>query len=346
MGGLRKGMKFTSSAIIAPDTDPSGIISQHTDRLDREKREREERIKNTIANMSEERKERQTTFKENRQNATKRIDELERLMPNLKQNLYTKLLNSAKNKGVETAIKENQKEIEEFKSLADELLDLKKSLGKEASYEYNNLLSSLAVDVDPNFLLYIDFTNYFKANVLAKCVKGVTPENKVILQTKLEDAGLFDFKGEPNSLIRASLKYFPDYIHLMNVDDACIALIIDPSKFKRLSAENKSIMFNNTAYMKRILTKNDELFLYLPYDYLDVLVDKDPGFVGRLIAKNPSVLSNFYPGFFADHYKEIKYMFSDLNKTKLKEVFKDWVWKFPELGEYFGIQTDNATLGV
>lgn len=346
MGGLRKGMKFTVSAKTLPDTDPSGLISQHTAELDREKRKRQERINNTIANMSEERKERQTTFKENRQNATKRIDELERLIPNLKQSLFTKLLNSAKIKGVETAVVENKKELDEFKALADELLALKKSLGKTPSYEYNNLLLSLSENVDPNFLLYIDFNKYFKSGVLAKCIKGLTPTNKVALQTKLEDAGLFDFKGEPNSLIRASLKYFPDYIHLMNVDDACIALIIDPSKFKRLSAENKSIMFNNVTYIKRVLTKNDELFLYLPYDYLDVLVDKDPGFVGRLIAKNPSVLSNFYPGFFADHYKEIKYMFSDLNKTKLKEVFKDWVWKFPELGEYFGIQTDSATLGV
>lgn len=322
-------------------------ILDGTEKSDEARRKTAERVERTHKTITPERKERQENTMNEKTLAAKHLGEVAKKVDDLKQELYTKLSNAVKNnESVEKALQENKAELDELKVLSVKLSDLSKTISKHSSYAYNDLIMDLAKNVDPNFCAYADLSKNINAVVFTKCVRTMSLETKKTLQSRLEKAGLFAYKRGLNPLMRTALKYFPDYIHLMNVDDACVALALDPSKFKNLSTENKSIMFNSTTYLKRVLTKNNDLLLYLPYDYLDQLAKKDPSYVGRLIANDPNVLNNFYPAFFADHYRDMKYIFADVNKSKFKEVLKDWVWKFPELGTYFNINTNEETFNV
>ena len=64
---------------------------QNTERYDKKRRESEENAKKTILSISPERKERQNKYKLTKEEATKRIEKLEKLIETLKKRFRNKV---------------------------------------------------------------------------------------------------------------------------------------------------------------------------------------------------------------------------------------------------------------
>ena len=130
---------------------------QNTERYDKKRRESEENAKKTILSISPERKERQNKYKLTKEEATKRIEKLEKLIETLKKDLETKLITLSNEFGATSSIKAVKEELKELKSCSDELVELSKLFGKEPAYEYNALLLKLASNVNSEFSLYANY---------------------------------------------------------------------------------------------------------------------------------------------------------------------------------------------
>ena len=113
---------------------------QLTDRYDEKRRKSKANAEKTNLSISPERKERQNKYKLTKEEATKRIEKLEKLIETLKKDLETKLITLSNEFGATSSIKAVKEELKELKTCSDELVDLSKLFGEEPTYEYNTLL--------------------------------------------------------------------------------------------------------------------------------------------------------------------------------------------------------------
>ena len=318
---------------------------QNTERYDKKRRESEENAEKTNLSISPERKERQNKYKLTKEEATKRIEKLEKLIETLKKDLETKLITLSNEFGATSSVKAVKEELKELKSCSDELVELSKLFGKEPAYEYNALLLKLASNVNPEFSLYANYEKSLNLTMLSKAVKSIEGKNKKTLKNKLEKIGFFeDVSGNISSEI---CKYFPEYINkLTDISQVCFTLTLDPSKFEKVNPNIKTTLLEHPEYLMKVINTNPEILTYLPNDYLDNLTKNHANYVGKMIVKTPEVLTQFYPAFFDDrhHQKDIKYIFGGIKKDKIVEAITPYVWKFPELKAHFKIETANSEL--
>ena len=304
--------------------------------------------KETIKNTSEKRKYRQEQFNISKESALKRIAELETLVQKLHADLKLKLSTLSKELTVEQAVKAVKQEFDEFKKLSNELYDLKTLLGKSSNFEYNILLINLASDVNSEFLFYVDYTKSLIPGISSSSISALSNEKKKKLQQIIEESGLFS--GKLNKTILNIMKHFPDHINkLTDINDVCYSLIIDPSIFENVHPHVKRYLLEHTSYLKKIIYSNSNILLYLPNEYLDNLATQNPNYIGKMIVDNPDVLLQFYPAFFDErhHQKDMKYFFTSVKKKDIIEAIKPYLWKFPELADYFKLDLQaNQELGV
>ena len=319
----------------------SGNIGGYQDRLDSLEKtlsQAFDKAKKTFEGRSPETIAKQNAYHQQVLEDHIKIKELEESLDLLHKALLDVLLEDAKTKSVEEVLNSHKEFIEKFVSLNNEykIIKKKKQPQMKAS-KYDDIMRDLS-KVNPEFMLYCDpstLTTYYEP-----ILHQMNKDQLKRLQTKLENAGMFKTPFE--GFMKVAIKYFPDYVTKMDIEDMTSALKREPSSFKHFKKSYPFVFETNTSILKNLAMYSPEILLYLPKNLLDILTENHSAIVGNAIVKCPQVLENFYPEFFRVHNP--KYVFSQQKKATVINAISEFKDKFPELKEYYKIE--DSTLSI
>ena len=298
-----------------------------TARFDLRMKKSKRNAEKTLASRSQETIEKQNKFKEQKANDTARVAILSVELRKLKEELYNSLIKSTKEKGVDEALKEYDTQLKIFKEKSDEEFTIlrKKYFNYISFYDYLFIELSSAnenfVFVSPNdALLHLQQKTFDKLN----------DKQLNVLLRKYEKANLID-----NDIFEKKyMKCFPAMINkITNIDDFIYAMIRHPEYYSQMNKELRKNISLYAPELKSIMTRNPRLIQYMPAEDLDLVTSRYNNFIGGIIANNPKVLDVLYPAFFRTHNP--KYIFNNVNKTKLYPKIEGYLTKFPELRAFF-----------
>ena len=334
-----KKVKFYGDKVVDVDEE-YGIArsAKVVDAIEKTLRLSKEHADATIKNESEETKQKKKTTQDKKQQAIERKRALEEEFAKT-ETLVASILKMAKEEGVQAAMNEFSKKLENYKADSNELDEKMKEFGLDGvSNRYVKLFETLCKE-NIEFLPYAPDALFERdlATILNKAAKT----DKAILkkiQKNLEKADYFS----TNKINIKNLKFFPDYIsQITEHTDAMFALSLDYTKFKNLHTKILQNLRANTNLMSDMITRVPETLQYLTKEDVAAVYNYKNSAIGYAIYNYPKNLDSLESNFFAKH--KPKYVFSNYSKAKLIDRFEGVdIARFPELVAHLGINVDGG----
>lgn len=300
---------------------------KRTQRLDESLRKSKANSERTLASRTPETLEKQRKFKEQKAIDQARIKELSEELAKLKSFLFDALSKSAEEKGVNAALKDFAEELKIFKSMSDEEARImRKKHGNYIGY-YNSLFIDLST-VNEGFMLVAP--NEILMNLETKYINKLNENQLNLLLKKYKEANLVDSEY----FRKKYMKCFPALINqIKDIDDFISAMLRHPEYYSHMNKELRKNISLYAPELKTIIVRNPKVIEYMPSDDIDLVASRYANYIGSVIENNIKVLDYLYPSFFRTHNP--KYIFNNVNKSKLYPKIEEYLPKFAELREFF-----------
>ena len=332
---------FSRGSMNPDNARTAGYMRITSEEFDKKALASYNKAKKTREETSPEKKEKQKGYHLTRQQIEDRIAETEQELESHKAELYNNLSASAKEIGVEKAIKKYASDLKAFKALSDENYSLYSKLTNVKKNSYYQTLIADLIKVDAKFGLFANnefFTTLNEGTFLTK----LTLDERTSIITKLEEAGITE---NPN-FIKYYAKYFKNYINrLTDIDDISFSIGLYPENLNLAPDSFKTLLTQNTRVLYGLVLRNYDIVNYLNLKELTILADNYNKVFGKAVYLNPDVLDKLPADFFTRYSP--KFLFSGLPKVKFIEALGDRILNFPELVTFFKYtKTDNNNLSI